>query len=73
MFKGLFKDIEEEGFWGQKNQNIQQLKLKMNSSLINLLLWNLHLKKILIDEICLEKNLDFIRNFINDGEIVDEN
>jgi hypothetical protein len=47
----------------------------MNSSLINLLLWNLHLKRISIDEICLlnEKNLDIIRNFIKDGEIVDIN
>ena len=47
----------------------------MNSTLINMLLWQIELKKIRFEEICLlnEKNLEIIRSSINNEEIIDTN
>ena len=44
-------------------------------NLINMLLWQVELKKIRFEEICLlnEKNLEIIRSSINNEEIIDKN
>ncbi len=69
-FKGLV------GYcYGDYDLQKQQLEKRMNSTLINLLLWQIEFKKIRFEEICLlnEKNLEIIRSSINNEEIIDKN
>ncbi len=52
-----------------------QLEKRMNSTLINMLLWQIELKLIRLEEICLlnEKNLEIIKSSMNNEEMIVKN